>query len=230
MHAAPASGLPLLLLLWKDGEAATPAVRTEPLGVWHQEKAIARLDPMVSFRIKERSRKRKATLTQFYLAAYHVLLARVSSNDETSITVGIADTAPHDGRPRSQPWGYSRTCCRCASARSARRRRRRSWSTWSRRRTGCATVFGMRGFRVGFCLTGWGWRCPGWERGGQAPLFQAVFDYKQGQAESGSIGGASMTEVVAARERTPYDVVLEMSDDPTREPLITVNLQGEVWG
>lgn len=35
------------------------------------------------------------------------------------------------------------------------------------------------------------------------PLFQAVFDYRQGAAESGTIVGASIFEVLASRERTP---------------------------
>jgi len=38
-----------------------------------------------------------------------------------------------------------------------------------------------------------------------------------------------MTEVIASREHTPYDVVLEMSDDPTKDPLITVKLQSSKY-
>lgn len=65
---------------------------------------------------------------------------------------------------------------------------------------------------------------------GRAPLFQAGFDYQQGQAESGSIGGATMTGVIASREKTLYDVVLEMSDDTKRDPLITVKLRSDLYG
>jgi hybrid polyketide synthase/nonribosomal peptide synthetase ACE1 len=63
-----------------------------------------------------------------------------------------------------------------------------------------------------------------------APLFQAMFDYKQGQAESGSIGNAHMAGVLASRLRTPYDITLEMSDDPTKDPLITFKLQNSFYG
>ncbi|KAK2024178.1 hypothetical protein LX32DRAFT_686029 [Colletotrichum zoysiae] len=62
-----------------------------------------------------------------------------------------------------------------------------------------------------------------------APLFQAMFDYRQGQAESGAIGEAKITEALAARDRTPYDVVLEISDDPTKTPLIMFKLQSAMY-
>lgn len=51
-----------------------------------------------------------------------------------------------------------------------------------------------------------------------APLFQAVFDYRQGAAETGTIGGASFTEIWASRERTPHDVVLEIVGRPGEGP------------
>ncbi|KAL2275571.1 hypothetical protein FJTKL_01961 [Diaporthe vaccinii] len=63
-----------------------------------------------------------------------------------------------------------------------------------------------------------------------APLFQAVFDYRQGAAETGTIVGASFTKIRASRERTPHDVVLEMSDNPARDPLLTVKLQTSLYG
>jgi hypothetical protein len=61
----------------------------------------------------------------------------------------------------------------------------------------------------------------------QAPLFQAIFDYKQGQAESGSIGRANIVESRTSWARTPYNIVLEMSDDPNKDPLIILKLQSE---
>lgn len=63
-----------------------------------------------------------------------------------------------------------------------------------------------------------------------ASLFQAVFDHRQGQAESGSISTTNITEVRAARKRTLYDVFLELSDDPTETPLITFKLTDVVYG
>ncbi|KAK1987649.1 hypothetical protein LZ30DRAFT_777405 [Colletotrichum cereale] len=38
-----------------------------------------------------------------------------------------------------------------------------------------------------------------------------------------------MAAVIASQERAPYDVVLEMSDDPTKDPLITVKLEGSKY-
>ncbi|RDL32491.1 uncharacterized protein BP5553_08947 [Venustampulla echinocandica] len=58
-----------------------------------------------------------------------------------------------------------------------------------------------------------------------ALLFHAVFDYKQGQAESGSIESSTMTDVLLSRSRTAFDISLEMRDDPNRNPLITFKLQ-----
>ncbi|KAH7625604.1 hypothetical protein B0T09DRAFT_387946 [Sordaria sp. MPI-SDFR-AT-0083] len=42
----------------------------------------------------------------------------------------------------------------------------------------------------------------------------AVFDYKQGQAESGNIGDAKIVDSRTPRAGSPYDITLEMSDDP----------------
>ncbi|RMZ68767.1 beta-ketoacyl synthase domain-containing [Pyrenophora seminiperda CCB06] len=62
-----------------------------------------------------------------------------------------------------------------------------------------------------------------------APLFQAIFDYRQGAAETGRLGKASFTEIWASRERMPHDVVLEMCDDPAKGPLVTVKFQSYLF-
>lgn len=63
------------------------------------------------------------------------------------------------------------------------------------------------------------------------PLVQAVFDYRQGEsADSGRLGDASIVKVMVTRERTPHDVVLEIADDPSREPLLTAKLQSSLYG
>ncbi|OBT71831.1 Hybrid PKS-NRPS [Pseudogymnoascus sp. 05NY08] len=61
----------------------------------------------------------------------------------------------------------------------------------------------------------------------QALLFQAVFDYKQGQAETGSIGRANIVESRTSRAGSPYDIILEMSDDSNKDPLVILKLQSE---
>lgn len=197
------------------------------LGTWHQHEAIARLDPMVAFRIKERSRKHKSTPMQFYLAAYHVLLARLTDSSQ-DITIGIADTNRTTIEEVSA-MGYFANLLPLRFQFAAHMTfGEHLVSTKDRVREA------MRHSRVplGVLLDRLGTGLPSIGDGQQqrAPLFQAVFDYKQGQAESGSIGGATMTEVIASRERTPYDVVLEMSDDPKRDPLITVKLRSDLYG
>lgn len=36
--------------------------------------------------------------------------------------------------------------------------------------------------------------------------------------------------LLVPRERTPHDVVLEIADDPSREPLLTAKLQSSLYG
>ncbi|KAI7778937.1 polyketide synthase [Diaporthe eres] len=60
-----------------------------------------------------------------------------------------------------------------------------------------------------------------------ALLFEAVFDYKQGQDESGKIGDAGIVGSQTPRAGSPYDITLEISDDPTKDPLIAVKLNSE---
>lgn len=57
--------------------------------IWYYHEAIERVDSMVAFRIKDRSRKHKATPMQSYLAIYHVLLSRMTGSDD--IAIGIAN-------------------------------------------------------------------------------------------------------------------------------------------
>jgi hybrid polyketide synthase/nonribosomal peptide synthetase ACE1 len=216
--------LPFMTHLTKGTQAGS-----EPqgdLGTWHQHEAIARLDPMVAFRIKERSRKHKSTPMQFFLATYHVLLARLTDSSE-DITIGIADTN-RTTIEETSAMGYFANLLPLRFHFAAHMTFGEHLVS-TRERTREAMQHSR--VPVGVLLERLGAGLPGLKDGEQrAPVFQAVFDYKQGQAESGSIGGATMTEVIASRERTPYDVVLEMSDDPKRDPLITVKLRSDLYG
>lgn len=49
-----------------------------------------------------------------------------------------------------------------------------------------------------------------------ASLLQAVFDYKQGETESVTIGEASIIDSRTPRAGSPYVSTLEMSDDPSK--------------
>ncbi|KAI6351195.1 hypothetical protein MCOR25_010071 [Pyricularia grisea] len=191
---------------------------------WDQYTALSRLSAVLAFRVKERAKKLKTTPMTLYLAAYAAMLAGLAKQEQLSI--GLADanrssvadlstmgyfanllplrlTAPLSN-PFSSTVENTKESIRQAMAHSA---------------VPCDLILQ----RLGLDAT------PPAEMT-RAPLFQAVFDYRQGAAESGTIGSASITEVLASRERTPYDVVLEMSDDPTKDPLVTIKLQKSVYG
>lgn len=223
---SPPSILPILNLI--DGDGTLKKQRGLACS-WHQHEAIARLDPMVAFRIKERSRKNKATPMQFYLAAYHVLLTRLSGSKD--ITIGLADTNRYNMEKISSMGFFANVLpLRFDEFVASKTFGEHLVSTKDgvRVATQHARVpYGVILDRLGLVFPDLGL---GANSQTHAPLFQAVFDYKQRQAESGSIGISNMTEVLASHERTPYDIVLEMWDDPTRDPLIHVKLQSSLCG
>lgn len=199
---------------------------------WNQHTGTHRLSAVLAFHIRERARKLKdVTSMHFYLATYHVLLARLTSSPGGDIAIGIADTNRSSSIQDIDTMGFfanllpvrmgssetadsSRTF---ADELAATRERVREAMKHAR------VPYGVTLERLGLASTH--------AREMQhAPLFQAVFDYRQGAAETGSIGNASFTEIWASRERTPHDVVLEMSDDPARDPLLTVKLQTSLYG
>ncbi len=157
---------------------------------------------------------------QFYLAAYYVLLARLTGS--TDIAVGVADANRPDlddlstmgffvnMLPLRLAYSMDYTF---SEALSRTKEQMRSALLHSR------VPYHIIIEKLGIENTA-----------NHAPLFQAVFDYKQGQAESGSIGSAYMAGVLASRSRTPYDITLGMSDDPTKDPLVTFKLQSSLYG
>ncbi|KAI8627214.1 beta-ketoacyl synthase domain-containing protein [Xylariaceae sp. FL1651] len=187
---------------------------------WSHHTSKARVSSNLASRIRETSRKWKATPMQFYLAAYYVMLARLTGSAD--ISVGVADANRPDLDDLSTMgffvnilplrFAYSMDCT-FSEALSKTKEQMRSALLHSR-------------IPNHIIMEKLGIKNPT----EPAPLFQAVFDYKQGQAESGSIGSAYMAGVLASRSRTPYDITLEMSDDPTRDPLVTVKLQSCIYG
>ncbi|RYO81441.1 hypothetical protein DL762_007113 [Monosporascus cannonballus] len=191
---------------------------------WDQHTGMFRLNAVLAFRIKECTKKLKMSPMNFYLAAYNVLLARLTN--QSDIAIGIADTNRSSIQDISTMgyfanllplrMVYSSTMTFADQLESTKESMRQAMQH-------ARVPYGVILERLGLAGTT--------ARDLQhAPLFQAVFDYRQGAAESGTIGGASIAEVLASRERTPYDVVLEMSDDPTKDPLLTVKLQSSLYG
>lgn len=222
MHSKVSTSAPLPLMQSLMSDDTPPQEQKAALATRQQHEAIGRLDPMVAFRIKERSRKHKATPMQFYLAAYHVLLSRMTGSKD--ITIGIADTNRSTMDEVSAMGFFANLLpLRFGEFTASNTFGEHLVSTKDNVREAmkhARVPYGVILHRLGFGLP---------TTTTSAPLFQAVFDYKQGQAESGTIGGAVMTEVIASREHTPYDVVLEMWDDPTKDPLITVKLQSSKY-
>lgn len=198
-----------------------PQKRTSPVA-WDQHTDARRLNAVLAFRIRERAKKHKVSPMHFYLAAFHVLLARLAGRTgaDEDVVIGIADTN-RATVPDMAAMGYF------ANLLPVR---------WRLAPTFDGALDGVKdGLRQALQHA----RVPYHvvlERLGlgvvpetHAPLCQAVFDYKQGGAESGTIGGASIVEVDTSRERTAYDVVLEMSDDPAKDPLVTIQLQSSLY-
>ncbi|KAJ0167240.1 Lovastatin nonaketide synthase [Colletotrichum tanaceti] len=219
---------PLPLLPLPGAVAAQKTAATRGPVSWDQHTAMSRLSAVLAFRIKERTKKLRTTPMTFYLAAYAALLSDLSKQEQVS--VGLADTNRSSVADLSTMGYFANllplrlTSSSSSSSPEAFTATIESTKEAVRQAMSHSVVpHDLISSRLGLDevsprdMT-------------HAPLFQAVFDYRQGAAESGAIGGASIVEVLASRERTPYDVVLEMSDDPTKDPLVTVKLQSSVYG
>nr|OQO23245.1 hypothetical protein B0A51_12846 [Rachicladosporium sp. CCFEE 5018] len=186
---------------------------------WSYHEDTVRLQPMVAARIKDRSRKHKATPIHFYLAAFHVLLARLTGNDD--IVIGVSD-ANRTSLDDISTCGFYINLLPI-------RQQYDTASTFGGAITQAKTqiqdallhskpTFDLLLQRLNIARAST-----------HSPLFQVGFDYKQGQAESGRIGGADITEVLMSRSRTAYDITLEVLDDPSKDPMITFKLQSSVY-
>nr|XP_036581666.1 beta-ketoacyl synthase domain-containing protein [Colletotrichum truncatum]KAF6790109.1 beta-ketoacyl synthase domain-containing protein [Colletotrichum truncatum] len=193
--------------------------------LWEQQVGMLRLGAVLAFRIRERCKKLKGvTPMHFYLAAYRLLLSRLSKASD--VAIGIADTNRSSIQDISTMGFFANLLPvrmdayepgqTFADELMAVKERVRQAMQHSR------VPYGVTLDRLGLCKSA--------RQLEHAPLFQAVFDYRQGAAETGRLGDASFTEIWASRERTPHDVVLEMSDDPAKDPLVTVKLQSYLYG
>ncbi|KAF1922660.1 uncharacterized protein M421DRAFT_10366 [Didymella exigua CBS 183.55] len=192
---------------------------------WKQHVGMLRLNAVLAFRIRERCKKFKGvTPMHFYLAAYHILLERLANAKD--VAIGIADA----NRTSIQDVSTMGFFANLLPVRMASLEPSQTFADELESVKECMRK-AMRHSRVpyGITLDRLGLESSSVELQ-HAPLFQAVFDYRQGAAETGRLGGAFFTEIWASRERTPHDIVLEMSDDPAKEPLVTVKLQSYLYG
>lgn len=228
LYTKPPAVLPIMKSLpqaQKHRGAAGPVA-------WKQHTGTHRLSAVLAFRIRERAKKLKGvTPMHFYLAAYHVLLARLTGSQGGDIAIGLADTNRSSSIQDIDTMGFF---ANLLPVRMGTGKADSSGRTFTDELTATRDRVreAMKHARVpyGVTLERLGLASTHARELQHAPLFQAVFDYRQGAAETGTIGGASFTEIWASRERTPHDVVLEMSDDPARDPLLTVKLQTSLYG
>lgn len=214
--------------LFKTFPARLPAldvpkakVNATPIA-WTEHEWSARLNRMVAVRIKDRSRKHKMTSMHYYLASFHVLLTRLTFI--TDVIIGIADiNRPTLTNPTTINYFVNLLPVRLEYA-SDKIFNETLVAVKEQMRTALlhsAVPYGAILQRLGF-------PDPSAENPqSQAPLFQAVFVYKQGQAESGKIDETKIVNSRTPRAESPYDITMEISDDPSKDPLITIKLQKE---
>ncbi|KAL0938247.1 beta-ketoacyl synthase domain-containing protein [Colletotrichum truncatum] len=223
---------------------------------WYQHTGVFRLSSAVSTQVKEAVRQQKVSRMQFFMTVYAALLSRLTSknsnsedgatnnnddDDERMITIGVADT----NRATVEDMAAMGFFANLLPVRIKTREKGGRSSLSPIQQLGLvkkAMRGAMQHARVPYSVLLE--RLPvtptmevlakDWPH---APLFQAVFDYAGGGVESVRIGNAVITEQgglraseLVSRERTPYDVVLEICADPTRDPLVIVKLQSSLYG
>ena len=194
---------------------------------WTSHEVETRLNRMVAVRIKDRSRKQQATPMHFYLTCFNILLARLTGNAD--ITIGIAD-AGRASLIDQATMGYFASYLPVRLPYDSGHVFNEALSS-TKEQMRAALLHSSVPLPAILDRLGLPTNPRAEDSSSQAPLFQAVFDYKQGQTESGSIGEAKMIETNIPRAGTPYDITLQMGDDPSKgEPVITVKLRNERYG
>jgi hybrid polyketide synthase/nonribosomal peptide synthetase ACE1 len=190
---------------------------------WDEYELSCRLNRMVAVRVRDRSRKHKVSPMHYYLAAFHVLLARLAeANDSADITIGLADTNRQTLVDQST-MGFFANLLPIRLGYAPDQIFNEILSE-VKEQVRAALVHSSVPYMA--ILDRLSLPSPDQnDSASHAPLFQAVFDYKQGQTESGTIGDASIVDSRTPRAGSPYDITLEMSDDPSKEPLVTIKLQ-----
>ncbi|KAJ5019762.1 Lovastatin nonaketide synthase [Colletotrichum sp. SAR 10_99] len=234
-----------------------PERNNAPSPSWSQHTGVFRLSSAISAQVKQAVRQQKVSRMQLFMAVYAALLARLTTKissseavatkndcnegDARTITIGIADT----NRATMEDMAAMGFFANYLPVRIETREKEDMSPLSPSQQLGVikkAMRGAMQHARVPYSVLLE--RLPvvpslqtpakDWPH---APLFQAVFDYAGGGVESVRIGDAVITEQgglqaseLVARERTPYDVVLEIWDDATRDPLVIVKLQSSFYG
>jgi len=231
--------LDMAIAYWKSMYAALPPVlpllplpqakQQRPGGLsWQQHTASFRLNGVVAQRVKEAARRLKATPMHFYLAAYKTLLATMTGQDD--LVIGLADTNRSSIDDISTMGFFANMLPIRMDSPSNKKFDEVVSEIKDRMRKAMlhsAAPYGVVLKELGLV----GSDAPSARQMAHEPLIQAAFDYRQGErADSGKLGDANVVKVMVTRERTPYDVSLEMADDPSRDPLLTAKLQSSLYG
>ena len=181
------------------------------------------IDPMVAIRVKERSRKHKASAHNFYLTAFHVLLARLTRT--TDIAVGVVD-ANRDSPENEAMMG---PCENILPLRMA-------YSTLDTFGDELVAVrdhmqTALKHSRVPYGVLLQHLSGKSTQSQSAAPLFQAVFDYRADRPlESSSLGSAKIVDVQTSYHRAPCSVALELSQNSDKTIIVTFKLRGSQYG
>lgn len=212
LHNTPSPPPPLPVLHLPQALAQQAGLPLTPTALaLGQHEASGRVPPLIGFRIRDRSRQYKSTAMHFYLAAYHVLLARLTG--AADMAIGLADTGRSTAEQLAAMGPFATTLPLRMPAHVA-------GATF-------IEVLNRARDRVRQAMP----HALGAHHD-DGSMFQAVFDYRQGATESGRIGGARIVEtVVRRRGGGPYQhVFLEVSDDPATSPLVNVKLPAALYG
>ncbi|KAH8722376.1 hypothetical protein GQ44DRAFT_741739 [Phaeosphaeriaceae sp. PMI808] len=201
--------IPSILLVLPLPEAK-PENRYGP--PWKQHTASTRISLMVARRVRERSRLYKATAMQFYLAAFRVLLARASKS--TDIGIGLADTNRASNIDEMSAMGFlANTLPLHISSYSPKMPFSEELASV---KDSVTKAMLHSGAPYGVILD---------------HLSLSNFEpQRESNTETGTIGEARIVDTLVSREAIQYDILLEISDDPTKNPLTTPKAQSSFYG
>lgn len=177
---------------------------------YDQHEATVQLPPMLATRIKDQSRKHKASPVHFYMAALNVLLSRFTVTDD--VCIGMAD----DGRNFESDAKTMGLFLNLLPIRLSFSGEQSFGEMISQCRTNIREAVSHN--RLPFDALVQMLNVP--RSSLHAPLFQAFLDYRQGRAdprrdpELMKPGMLQIAGIETSRSRTTYDISLEVNEEP----------------
>ncbi|KAI0112010.1 hypothetical protein GGR51DRAFT_557191 [Nemania sp. FL0031] len=196
------------------------ATRRKPLLYYENENVTLRIDLETKTKIRAICRQHQATPFHFYLAILRVLILRYtdSAND---IAIGIADAnRPIETIDVIGPFvNFSPLILRANSSDSfetlLRTVRARHYET--RSHTDLPLQVLLSEINVPRSAT-------------HPPIFQCCINYRQGQSEKMAWGDNAMLHFLRVEVKLPYDIYLEIVDNPHGDSVLTFVTRKELYG